>query len=164
MWLCPSSNLRASMLALFWWRWRRRCCNLVSIIFCVSIIVANTWINCLNRVRCAPHWHIVFRSCFIFCKLLGTNDIFVYNILYNIMIKQSSSTITYIFEVLFCVLCFLLFLFACLCLALFFNPILSTSKQTCFVSWLTLFISILWYITYLLSSLLLYQSYLYFSY
>ena len=112
------------MLAVSWWRWRRRCCSLVAAIFYVPIIVASTWINCINRVRCAPHWNIAFRSCLIFCKLLRTNNIFVHNIFYNIMIKKSSSTITYVFAVLFCVLCFV-FLSFCL----FFNPILSMSKQ-----------------------------------
>jgi len=110
--------LRASMIAVFWWWWRRRCCSLVTVIFYVPFIVANNWINCLNRVRCAPHWNIAFRSCLIFCELLRTNDIFVYNICYNIMIKQTSSNNHVYFRgfILCFVFFFHFFLLACVLL------------------------------------------------
>jgi hypothetical protein len=119
LWLYPSSNLLVLMFtALSWWRrwrccwWRRwRSCGLIT--FYVSIINTNNWIRCL-RVRCATHWNIACRSSLIFCKLLRTNDRFVYDILYNTMIKYSSSTINRLFACwLFSfslLVCFLIFL------------------------------------------------------
>jgi hypothetical protein len=72
------------------------------------IINTHTWTSC------ATHWNIAFRSCLIFCKLLRTNDRFVYDILYNTMIKYSSSTINHLFACWFfsfsLLVCFLIFL------------------------------------------------------
>ena len=69
-------------------------------------------------MRCATHWNIAFRSCVTFCKLIRTNDRCVYNIIYNIMIKQSSSTIKRCFFVGF--ICLFVCLFVCLFLFLYF--------------------------------------------
>jgi hypothetical protein len=77
-------------------------------------------------VRCATHWNIACRSCLIFCKLLRTNDRFVYDILYNTMIKYSSSTINHLFAC-----CFFSFSLLVYFLILFFKPNLSMAEQTC---------------------------------
>jgi hypothetical protein len=48
----------------------------------------------------------------IFCKLLRTNDRFVYNILSNIMIRQPSSTILFVFCLFVCFfVCFYILFF-----------------------------------------------------
>ena len=148
----PSSNLWVPMLAVFWWRccwsccWRWRCCwmccCLIALCFFVPIVITNISIRCM-RASCATHWNIAFSSCLIFCKLLRTNNRFVYNILSNIMIRQSSSTI-----VLF--LC----LFLCVLVCLFLYFVFLKQFKVCqnkhfYASWLTLLISILWYIIYI---------------
>ena len=119
----PSSNLWVPMLAVFWWRccwrccWRWRCCWMCCCLIRVSyvpIVITHIWILCF-RARCATHWNIAFSSCLIFCKLLRTNERFVYNILSNIMIRQSSSTMFCFFA------CFFGCLFVCFYILFFLN-------------------------------------------
>ena len=111
------------MLGVFWWRccwrccWRWRCCwmccCLITLSFNVPIVFTSNWFRCCNS-RCTTHWNIAFRSCLIFCKLLRTNDRFVYNTLSNIMIRQPSSTILFVF-------CLFVCFFVCFYILFFFN-------------------------------------------
>ena len=112
--------------AFWWWRrwrccwWRRwRSCGLITVSFYVTIINTHNWINC-PMVKCATHWNIAFRFCLIFCKLLRINDRFVYDILYNTMIKYSLSTINHLFAC-----CFFSFSLLFRSLILLFKPNLS---------------------------------------
>ena len=143
----PSSNIWLPLLAMFWWRccwrycWRWMCCCLITLPFYVPIVITSNWILC-SRTRCATHWNSAFSSCWIFCKLLRINDRFVYNILSNIIIRQSSSTM-FLFHCLFLCLLVCLFLYF-----VFLKQLKVCQNKHCYASWLTLFISILWYIIY----------------
>jgi hypothetical protein len=131
-----SSNLWSSTLAV--WRWR--CCCLIAVSFYVPITIANNWMSNYIRARCATHWNIALRYSWFCCKLLRTNYRFVHNILSNIMIKQPSSSKHFF--------CLFVCLFACLFIYVFiyfFSNQFSVC-QNMFVSWLTLFVSICWYI------------------
>jgi len=136
------------MLAMFrlrfCWRccWGWRCCCLITFPFYAPIVITNIWILCI-RASYATHWNIAFRSCLIFCKLLRSNDRFVYNILSNTMITQSSSTM---FVFLCLVLCLFVYLFLYF---VFLKKFKVCQHKHFYASWLTLFISILWYIIYI---------------
>ena len=133
------------MLAMFRLRFcwsccrRWRCCCLITFPFYAPIVITNIWIHSI-MARYATHWNIAFRSCLIFCKLLRSNDRFVYNIVCNIMIRQSSTIVLF------------LSLFLCLLVYLFLYFVFLKQFKVCqhkhfYASRLTLLISILYQYT-----------------